>query len=264
MRYLKKTIAFPLVAVVLFLKYLRVFSAISIRLAKITGKSNYEIHPKHLTGKPKWFESYLTKSDYTLDLGTNDGTNSIIAAKISKHVVAVDKNAKYLELAKSRATREGLINVDYQKINLEEKLPFANNAFDAVLLLDVLEHIVNEASTLKEVYRVLRKGGRLFLSLPNRQTSWKRFQRFVGVNYFTDPDHKREYTEAEIEQLLISNRFVVKDRSLVTFDTPLAPLIDLTGGISMHVYLFLQYLRKKLLDFFPTETIGYQFVALKK
>jgi SAM-dependent methyltransferase len=47
-------------------------------------------------------------------------------------------------------------------------LPFADGAFDAVLLLDVLEHLVAEPPTIAEARRVLRPGGTLILSVPYR------------------------------------------------------------------------------------------------
>jgi len=46
------------------------------------------------------------------------------------------------------------------------KLPFTDNSFDSVLLLDVLEHIANPELALAEASRVLRPGGRLLLTIP--------------------------------------------------------------------------------------------------
>ena len=47
-----------------------------------------------------------------------------------------------------------------------EALPFADRVFDAVLLLDVLEHLPSEEPALEEAWRVLRPEGRLILSVP--------------------------------------------------------------------------------------------------
>ncbi|HUH98521.1 MAG TPA: class I SAM-dependent methyltransferase [Anaerolineales bacterium] len=48
-----------------------------------------------------------------------------------------------------------------------EHLPFANNAFDRVLMVDALHHVVNQADTVHELYRVLRPGGRLVIEEPD-------------------------------------------------------------------------------------------------
>ncbi len=47
-----------------------------------------------------------------------------------------------------------------------EKLPIDDNAFDAVLLLDVLEHVASPDFVLSEIRRVLTPEGRLYISVP--------------------------------------------------------------------------------------------------
>jgi SAM-dependent methyltransferase len=49
-----------------------------------------------------------------------------------------------------------------------EGLPFADAAFDGVLLNEVLEHVADEQSTLREIRRVLKPDGRFALMSPNR------------------------------------------------------------------------------------------------
>lgn len=51
-------------------------------------------------------------------------------------------------------------------------LPFENNSFEVVLLLDVLEHIEDDNRALKEVYRVLKKEGFAIIFVPAFQSLW--------------------------------------------------------------------------------------------
>ena len=69
------------------------------------------------------------------------------------------------------------------------RLPCRGERFDAVLLLDVLEH-VDDASALREARRVLSPGGFLFLSVP----------AFPGLWSYRDEDagHRRRYTHASL------------------------------------------------------------------
>jgi SAM-dependent methyltransferase len=53
-------------------------------------------------------------------------------------------------------------------------LPFAHGGFDAVLCTQVLEHVAEPLQVLQEICRVLRPGGRLFLSAPQ---SWHQHQK---------------------------------------------------------------------------------------
>ena len=66
------------------------------------------------------------------------------------------------------------------EINLEkEKLPYANNSFDCVLCLDVLEHIDNIHEVFDELCRVTRKY--LIISLPNPWASFENMLRGGGI-----------------------------------------------------------------------------------
>ena len=52
------------------------------------------------------------------------------------------------------------------EIDLNRPLPFADQSFDSVLLTDVLEHVAQSSSLVREIARVLRPGGKLILSVP--------------------------------------------------------------------------------------------------
>lgn len=48
-----------------------------------------------------------------------------------------------------------------------ERLPFADNSFERVLMVDALHHVIHQAQTLHELYRVLRPAGRLVIEEPD-------------------------------------------------------------------------------------------------
>ncbi len=51
-----------------------------------------------------------------------------------------------------------------------EHLPFPNQAFDRVLMVDALHHVVHQEQTALELYRVLKPGGRLVIEEPDLNT----------------------------------------------------------------------------------------------
>jgi SAM-dependent methyltransferase len=99
-----------------------------------------------------------------------------------------------------------------------EALPYPENAFDVVISNEVIEHVQDDAASLREIVRVLRRGGRLVLFCPNRwypvETHgiyWRGryiFGNIPLVNYLPDPvrnklaPHVRAYTRRRLRKLL--------------------------------------------------------------
>jgi SAM-dependent methyltransferase len=62
--------------------------------------------------------------------------------------------------------------------------PLADNAYDLVVCLHVLEHVQNLVGATGELWRVLKPGGLLFVEVPY----------FASVHFFTDPTHVHAFT----------------------------------------------------------------------
>ena len=103
-----------------------------------------------------------------------------------------------------------------------EQLPFPSENFDAVLLVDVLEHLSNPGFALKEIAHVLKNGGVLCIRTPNCANLKNRVRILFGKSPYHDlkgwvfdhrllvpntgekrfQGHIREYTVEELRQLL--------------------------------------------------------------
>ncbi len=64
-------------------------------------------------------------------------------------------------------------------------LPFADDAFDLVCALDIVEHVEDDVAALGELSRVARPGATVLLSVPLHPERWNAFDEFVG--------HRRRY-----------------------------------------------------------------------
>ena len=210
------------------------FSALSCRLTQLTGKSKYPLHPKHLVNiEEPWYLADIKANDLVLDLGCGNGQHSLRAAKKAKKIIAVDYDRKQLKIGESTAKDRKVTNVKFLFHNLEKRLPFKSKSFDKILGLDILEHLNKRRRFLKEAKRVLKTKGTIFLTAPNKNTSWRKIQRKVGINSFSDPDHKKEYSLPEIKKLLVKLKFKILSLESITYDTHYIGFIDLVGGFSL-------------------------------
>lgn len=73
--------------------------------------------------------------------------------------------------------------------DLDGRLPFDDGSVDEVLAIDVLEHVQDLIKSMEELYRILKKGGRLLLQVPY-WNSWCAY---------ADPTHKRGFHERVFE-----------------------------------------------------------------
>lgn len=241
------------------LKKSKNLSALSCRLTQLTGKSKYPIHPKHLIRIEKpWYLRDVKISDIVLDLGCGNGQHSLKVAEKCRKVIGIDCNNLQLEIANKTANDRKIKNTRFVNYSLEKGLVFKDNSFDKVLCLDVLEHLNNRKQFLLEVKRVLRPKGIAFIAAPNKNTSWKQLQNKVSLNFYSDPDHKIEYSLTEIKKVLFQVSFKILDLKPIVYDTPWAGFIDLIGGFSLRLYKRLSQWKKNKIKNSLKESIGFR------
>jgi len=89
-------------------------------------------------------------------------------------------------------------------------IPYEDCLFDAVLMSHVLEHLKDEAGILKEIGRVLKKTGRLYIEIPSEETLGypgraaflKEGIKVSSINFFDDGTHLRTFPLPVLEILL--------------------------------------------------------------
>ncbi|HLX12527.1 MAG TPA: methyltransferase domain-containing protein [Bacteroidota bacterium] len=156
-----------------------------------------------LTDRQKIAYRWAPKTGAIADIGSSSGPLGRALCKNGRSVVAVD-----LDLFSLSQVKKG--PVEYAGASAS-RLPFRDASFDTVLLLDVLEHVDDERGTLAEAHRILRDGGTMILSVPNK-----------GFFAFLDPQnlasrfkakgepYHRHYSEGDLLALFGSNFRVVR------------------------------------------------------
>ena len=140
------------------------------------------------------------------DIGCGPGVFVRHMSARARYLVAADIDSDSLDRVKSR--HKNLSNVEFI-VTSADVLPFPDEHLDTILLLEVLEHLVDDSAAVREMSRVLRPGGKLVVSVPVPPGE---------VDHDSAWGHKREgYEVSEIVSLLILNGFEVEKHSFAEF-----------------------------------------------
>ena len=119
-----------------------------------------------------------------LEIGTGSGYGIPFLASRAKSLLTVDKYMPPIDLTPYD-------HVEFRRMAASSLAELAGESFDCVVTFQVIEHIRNDMAFVCEIERLLKPGGLLLLSTPNRLMSLTR-----------NPWHVREYTERELRSLL--------------------------------------------------------------
>jgi SAM-dependent methyltransferase len=182
---------------------------------KLTGE-------RTLPGIPEenyWFRRHVVVYDYAaslvrgmevLDAGSGEGYGAAILARGAASVVGVDLEPDVIEHAAARYP-----TVRFERADLLS-LPFPGRSFDAVVSLQVIEHLQRPREFVAECARVLRPGGVLIMATPNRLT--------FSPEGIRNPFHTVEFSPSELRALLETS--LVVERLAGTFHARRIALVE--------------------------------------
>jgi O-antigen biosynthesis protein len=149
---------------------------------------------RSITGLEHWHR-YLFASGYcagkdVLDVACGEGYGTALLAQAAKHVTGVDIDRRSIDDAKAKYGENDVtwLSADCTAI------PVADASFDVVVSFETIEHLTQHTELLREIKRVLRPGGVLVMSSPNKTP----YRALHGINEF----HPRELERSEFHELL--------------------------------------------------------------
>ena len=160
----------------------------------------------------------LCAGQEVLEAGCGEGYGADLLAAGAARVVAVDYDAATVAHVRTRYPA-----VEVLAANLAA-LPLPDSSVDVVVNFQVIEHLWDQTQFITECLRVVRPGGLLLMSTPNRITFTP--DSDVPVN----PFHTRELNAAELTELLAEGGFTVRSMSGVFHGPRLIEMDTRHGG----------------------------------
>jgi ubiquinone/menaquinone biosynthesis C-methylase UbiE len=142
-----------------------------------------------------------------LDAACGVGYGSVLIAKHAASVTALDVSTAALAIGTATYVHPSV----HFAAGRVEALPFPNEQFDIIASFETIEHIADPAAAISEFARVLKPGGRVFLSVPNGDRD----------RYNNNPHHLSFFSLPELKALVSQRFHVTTVRG--QFDKPLHP-----------------------------------------
>lgn len=153
-----------------------------------------------------------------LEAGCGEGYGADLIAASARRVVAVDYDAATIAHVAARYPRVQALAANLVAV------PMPDASVDVVVNFQVIEHLWDQPQFITECLRLLRPGGSLLMSTPNRITFTP------GSDTPVNPFHTRELNAAELRELLVTGGFRVDGMYGVFHGPRLAEMDARNGG----------------------------------
>ena len=155
-----------------------------------------------------------------LDIGCGNGAFTIATAQRFPNcqIVAIDPLKSAIEECQKRVDQSALQNVSIKQSSVE-CLPLPNNCVDRLLMRNVIHHLSDIYSALKEASRVLSPNGLMLIEAPCTIGGSSLAQLISDVYFTMDASHRRTFHTPEFISAILDN-YGVNDQSKKIWQHP--------------------------------------------
>lgn len=223
-----------------------------------------KLHKQHqnIQGTHWWFrvkdnilkdisDRYFKKGEKILDFGCNYGHSVKILHDLGYDSLGVDVSKEAIDFGKS---------LGINNIYLESEKTFSPNYFDAIISLDVLEHIQDDKKALLHLSQIVKPGGYIVIMVPAFMFMWG-IQDIISQHYrrYTLPvltDLVNETADLEIVRKTYFNTFLFLPISVVRLWSKLFPPttrdsdLNINNSFTNNLFFYIFDFERRILKYF--------------
>ena len=174
-----------------------------------------------------------------LDVGCGGGILTESMAKLgAAHATGIDMAEKSLKIAKLHALDQGVDNVAYRCIRVEDLAAEAPHSFDVVTCMEMMEHVPDPAAIVAACARLVKPDGTVFFSTINRNPK-SYLHAIVGAEYLLGlvprgtHDWQKFITPAELARMCRSAGLEIIDSKGMAYN-PLSKVYSLGDNVDVN------------------------------
>lgn len=165
-------------------------------------KREESVRTLHFKNRKEEIERHI-KTGKLLDIGCGRGFFLVNFINTNIDYLGIEPRKQVCEEAEKRVGKNKIF------CNTLKEANFPDSHFDIVTMLNLIEHLPNPKENLKEVNRVIKKGGLLFIETPNADSF---FAKILGKRWhaFLEREHHYFFTKITLKRILTDTGFTIK------------------------------------------------------
>jgi ubiquinone/menaquinone biosynthesis C-methylase UbiE len=133
----------------------------------------------------------LARGKVVLDIASGEGYGSNLLAKVAQSVLGVDIEKKVVDFANKKYTQP---NLEF-KVGSTSLIPSKDKVFDLIVSFETIEHHDEHEQMMEEFKRVLKPGGVLIISSPDKLN-------YTDIPQYTNSFHVKELYKEEFKKII--------------------------------------------------------------